>query len=213
MPARSHTLPVWTKGPNRNPKQPEPFDPHELYRRLEKYQQSLARTEERRKAKAAKAVKQKPPQATEKYRHVPQNAASQFVKTTAPEFVDAHQHFHPPSRLMLRSHRFSKPQTPRTGVMTPHDFELSVPKNQRAKLGIALVDLGSIDEVTECSLAAERKLIARHPNDKRNDWAQREDRLDSEKRMFHIFSRRKKGSNTPPQEEKDRRRKSTFRVF
>jgi len=210
MPACSHTLPVWNKGPHRDTKQPEPFDPYELYRRLEKYQRSLARAEERQKAKAAKTEKQKTPRAPEKYRHVPKNAASQFVRTATPEFVDAHQHFHPLSRLMLRLPRLSEPQNPKTGFMTPRDFESSVPKKQREKSGVAVVDLGSIDEVTECSLAAERKVIARHPNDKRNDWAQREDRLDSEKRIFHIFSQRDKGSNTPPQEKKDRRRKSTF---
>lgn len=194
MPARSNSHPVWTKDPRKNPKQPEPFDPHDLYRRLEKHQKSLARAEERRKvkpAKAAKAEKQKPPPAPEKYRHVPKYAASQFVNTASPEFVDAHQHFHPLSRLMLRSPRLSEPQSPKTGFMTPRDLELGVPKKQREKLGIATVDLSSIDEVKEGSLAAEREAIAKHPNDKRNDWAQRDERLDSERRFFHMFSRKK----------------------
>ncbi|MCJ1251106.1 hypothetical protein MMC30_008337 [Trapelia coarctata] len=213
MPARSNTHPVWAKDPSRKPKHPEPFDPHELYRRLEKYQQSLVRTEERRKAKAAKTEKQKPPPTPEKYRHVPKNAASQFVNTASPEFVDAHQRFHPLSRLMLRAPRPSEPQTLKTDFMTPRDLELGVPKKQREKLGIATVDLGSIDEVTECSLAAEREAIAKHPNDKRNDWAQRDDRLESERRFFHIFSRRNKRSNTPPPEKKDSRRKSTLLAF
>lgn len=216
VPARPRTHPVWNKDPRRNPKRPEPFDPHELYRRLEKYQQSLARAEERRRFKAAKAEKQKPPQAPEEYRHVPKNAASQFVNTASPEFVDANKHFHPLSRLILRSPRLSTPQTPKTGYMTPRDFESSIPKKQREKLGNKLdatVELGSIDEVTECSLVAEREAIARNPNDKRNDWAQRDDRLESERRAFYIFPRRNKRSNPTQQEKKDSRRRSTFLIF
>ena len=210
MPARSNTHPVWPKDSHKNPKLVEPFDPNELYRRLEKYQQSLARAEERRKAKAAKAEQQKSPPAPENYRHVPKNAASQFVNTASPELVDARKNFHPLSRLMLRSPRLSDPQNPKTDFMTPRALDSGI---QRGKLGIATVDPGSIDEVTEYSLAAEREAIAKNPNAKRNDWAQREDRLESERPFFHMFSRRTKRSNTSPEEKKDSRRKSTFLVF
>lgn len=75
-------------------KQGEPFDPEELYRRLERYSESEKRARERRRARAAE-------KATGVYHHVPKFAASDFVKTATPELHDPHS-VHPLSRPMVK---------------------------------------------------------------------------------------------------------------
>ena len=75
-------------------KQGEPFDPEELYRRLERYSGSEKRARERRRARAAE-------KAAGVYHHVPRFAASDFVKTATPELHDAHS-IHPLSRPMMK---------------------------------------------------------------------------------------------------------------
>ncbi|MCJ1352201.1 MAG: hypothetical protein MMC33_002185 [Icmadophila ericetorum] len=95
-PGRPSTYP-----PLRNPgissrtvKQGEPFDPEELYRRLERHCESEKRARERRRARAAE-------KAAGIYHHVPKFAASDFVKTATPELYDRHS-IHPLSRPVVK---------------------------------------------------------------------------------------------------------------
>ena len=87
------------QNPSKNARRPEPFDPHDLYRRLEKYQRELARAQESRKeSRKAKAEK---PMSPQQYRHVPQYAAADFVNTASPDRLEK-QEIHPLSCAAMR---------------------------------------------------------------------------------------------------------------
>ncbi|MCJ1408021.1 hypothetical protein MMC19_002094 [Ptychographa xylographoides] len=97
--------------PGNKPKHGEPFDPDDLYRRLERYKESQARAHERRKAKAEK---NKPP---EQYHHTPQFAAADMLSTASPEWIE-NQHIHPLSRLRIRQQKAVDPVDPKVMPIT-----------------------------------------------------------------------------------------------
>ena len=103
---------MWSaKKPCQNSNHGEHFDPFELYRRLEKISNEQARTQERR---LAKAEKRKAPQ---EYRHVPQYAAADFVKTASRNCYE-NQNVHPLARLVGRVSRPAESQLPTDGLMS-----------------------------------------------------------------------------------------------
>ncbi|MCJ1433149.1 hypothetical protein MMC27_002508 [Xylographa pallens] len=112
VPARSRTHPMWSaKNPCQNSNHGEPFDPFELYRRLEKISNEQARAQERR---LAKAEKRKTPQ---EYRHVPQYAAADFVNTASRNCYDI-QDVHPLARLVGRASKPAESLLPTDGLMS-----------------------------------------------------------------------------------------------
>ncbi|MCJ1476550.1 hypothetical protein MMC13_005216 [Lambiella insularis] len=109
LPSRSQTHPMWTaKQSSHKSKHPEPFDPQELYRRLEKHKEEQVRAHERRKAGAEKH------KAPKEYRHVPQYAAADFVNTASVNWLES-QTAHPLARHISRSKRIADPQPPKDG--------------------------------------------------------------------------------------------------
>ncbi|MCJ1381582.1 hypothetical protein MMC17_004693 [Xylographa soralifera] len=112
IPARSRTHPMWSaKIPRQSSNHGEPFDPFELYRRLEKISNEQARAQERR---LAKAEKHKTPQ---EYRHVPRYAAADFVNTASRDCYE-NQNVHPLARLIGRVSKPAESQLPTDGLMS-----------------------------------------------------------------------------------------------
>ncbi|MCJ1392427.1 hypothetical protein MMC18_005294 [Xylographa bjoerkii] len=112
IPARSRTHPMWSaKKPSQSSKHGEPFDPFELYRRLEKISNDQARAHERL---LAKAEKHKTPQ---EYRHVPRYAAADFVNTASRNCYE-NQNVHPLARLIGRAAKPAESQLPTDGLMS-----------------------------------------------------------------------------------------------
>ncbi|MCJ1403394.1 hypothetical protein MMC11_006617 [Xylographa trunciseda] len=112
IPTRSRTYPMWSaKKPRQTSKQGEPFDPFELYRRLEKISNDQARAHDRR---LAKAEKHKIPQ---EYRHVPRYAAADFVNTASRNCYE-NPNVHPLARLVGRASKPAQSQLPTDGLMS-----------------------------------------------------------------------------------------------
>lgn len=126
LPTRSRTHPMWTsKQSGQNSKHLERFDPHELYRRLEKYKEEQARAHERRKAKV---VNHKTPQ---EYQHVPQYAAADFVNTASRDWLE-NQTVHPLARHVSQSLRNNKSHHLKDGY-TSHYVEQQDLASQKVK--------------------------------------------------------------------------------
>lgn len=103
---------MWAaKKPRQSSKHGEPFDPFELYRRLEKISNEQARAHERL---LAKAEKHKTPQ---EYRHVPRYAAADFVNTASRNCYES-QNMHPLARLIGRGSKPAESQLPTDGLMS-----------------------------------------------------------------------------------------------
>ncbi|MCJ1280762.1 hypothetical protein MMC26_000079 [Xylographa opegraphella] len=103
---------MWSaKKPCQGANHAEPFDPFELYRRLEKISNEQARAHERR---LAKAEKHKTPH---EYRHVPRYAAADFVNTASRNCYE-NQNVHPLARLVGRVSKPAESQLPTDGPMS-----------------------------------------------------------------------------------------------
>ena len=97
------------------PKQGEPLDVDELFRRLERHRQHLEEARERRRAKAEKKS------ASGEYHHVPQFAAADFVRTTTPDVRSA-KNVHPLSRPVAQ---MQAPRPKSEGHMVTNQLPLS----------------------------------------------------------------------------------------
>ena len=103
---------MWSaKKPTQSSGHGEPFDPFELYRRLEKISNDQARAHERR---LAKAEKHKAPQ---EYRHIPRFAAADFVNTASRNCYE-NQNVHPLARLVGRVPKHAESRLPTDGLMS-----------------------------------------------------------------------------------------------
>ena len=117
---------MWsTKKAGQSSSHGEPFDPFELYRRLEKISNEQARAHNRRIAKAGKH------ETPQEYRHVPQYAAADFVNTASRKCYE-NETVHPLARLIGRAPKPVEPQLRADGLMS-HYVEKQDRESQRMK--------------------------------------------------------------------------------
>ena len=96
-PARAVTHPLQSsKKTITSAKKSEALDVDELFRRLERHRQHIEDARERRRAKTVKKA------SSDEYHHVPQSAATDFVRTTTPD-VRSRKSIHPLSRPVVQT--------------------------------------------------------------------------------------------------------------
>ncbi|MCJ1313386.1 hypothetical protein MMC25_007064 [Agyrium rufum] len=113
--AMSHPL-YHAKASSQMPPQGEPLDAQDLFRRLERHQQHLERSDLRRKTRRSVPAG---PESKHEYHHIPQRAASDFAKTTTQEPLKYRESHHLSQKFLFQDPLWTKSPLHAAPVFVP----------------------------------------------------------------------------------------------